>query len=433
MGKNNNIQLDLSKRKIIQDGLAEGATATEISSILKIHKSTVSREIKNYRYLSFKGDEKPSFCSTCQNNKTCSLRHKCGRTLCNCKCVGCKSLEICDKYKPINCKIETRFPFVCNKCKYDKICMRNHYLYDAKKADESAKSIRKESRQGIDLSNEEYHFLNKTIQDGVDKGQSLYHILKTTDVGKTLKTIYNYVNSGQLSVKPIDLPRAVTLKKRKKKIPNKYEYNENKNIDRRHRMYSDWLVYQAKKRIIVYWQMDFLGAPKRSEQQILTLTIPQFEFVYLIPINYPDTEKIKKMFDLIEVMLGDDFSKVFEAILTDRDCKFNDFASIEVNDLAVVRTRIFFCDPAESNQKPSVENFNEQIRAVFKKGVLLSNITFDQCNVISSHLNSRYLNSIDGKRPCDLFIEYFGIEVFNKLNLQIIEPKEVKIVTFKKY
>ncbi|MCQ2966967.1 MAG: IS30 family transposase [Alphaproteobacteria bacterium] len=433
MGKNNNIQMDFSKRNIIKNCLIERKTATEISEILKVHKSTISREIKNYRYLSFKGDDKPSLCSNCQRNKTCVFHHRCGRSLCNSKCMGCKSLQICDKYVEIKCNIENRYPFVCNNCKFDKICSRNHYLYDPKKADEAAQALRKESRQGINLSNEEYHFLNKTLKDGVEKGQSIYHILKSTDIGKTLKTIYNYVNNGQLSIKPIDLPRAVTLKKRKSKIPNKYEYKENRNIDRKHRMYCDWLVYQSKNRIIVYWQMDFLGAPKKSEQQILTLVIPQFEFVYLIPLKYPDSQKMTELFDSLEAMLGDDFSKVFEAILTDRDCKFNDFNSIEINDMGVVRTRVFFCDPTASNEKPSVENFNEQIRRIFKKGVLLSNITFDQCNVISSHLNSRFLNSIDGKRPCDLFIEYFGIEIFKKLNLQIINPKDVQILTFKKY
>ncbi|MCQ2087262.1 MAG: IS30 family transposase [Bacilli bacterium] len=433
MGKNKDIQLNLTRRRIIFDGLSEGKTATEIASILQRHKPTISREIRNYRYLAFKADKKPSICSSCLNVKTCSYRHKCGLSTCSTKCAGCKSLSVCDKYKPNKCDIENHFPFVCNKCKFASVCMKNHYLYDPAKADEEAKKIRTESREGLNLLEEEYHFLDKTIKDGVNKGQSIYHILKSTDVGRCLKSIYNYSHQGKISVQPLDLPRVVRLKKRQTKIPKKYEYNENKNIDRSHRMYCDWLVFQAKNRVIVYWQMDFLGAPKKSEQQILTIVIPQFEFIYLVPLEFPTAQIVKETFDMLQNMLGDDFEKVFEAILTDRDSKFNSFKEIETDNDGIVRTHVFFCNPSVSNEKPSVENFNQQIRSIFKKGVKLNDITFEQCNVISSHLNSRFLNSIDGKRPCDLFIEYFGIEVFRKLNLKVINPKDVKIIKFKKY
>jgi len=425
--------MDLSKRMIIQNQLNQGHTASDIASILKVHKSTISREIKNYRYLCFKGENKPSICSKCERNAFCNLKHRCGSILCSNKCVGCKSLEVCSHFKLIVCNIETRYPFVCNNCRYIHICRRNHYLYDARKANESSIEIRRVTRQGINLSNDEYLSLDKTIKDGVDKGQSIYHIWKSNDVGKCLKTIYNYINSGKLSIKSIDLPRAVTLKKRHSSLLSKYEYNENKNIDRSHRMYADWLIYQARKRIIIYWEMDFLGAPIKSEQEILSLIIPQFEFVYLIAIQNPTKEKVIDVFDDLQEKLGDDFSKLFEAILTDRDSKFNSFQDIECDHNGVIRTRIFFCNPASSTQKPFVENINNQLRSVFKKGVKLSDITQTQCNEISSNLNSRFLNSIDGKRPVDLFVEYFGLEILDKLGLKIIEPNDVKIVSFKKY
>ncbi len=433
MGKNNNIQMDISKRIIIQEQLNQGRTASDIASLLKVHKSTISREIKNYRYLCFKEETKPSLCSKCKDNSSCNLKHKCGRMLCNNKCRGCKTLEVCSHFNLIVCNIENRYPFVCNNCRYIQICQRNHYLYDARKANEAASEIRRVTRQGINLSHDEYLLLDKTVKDGINKGQSIFHIVKANAVGICVKTAYNYINSGMLSIKSIDLPRAVTLKKRHASLPSKYEYDENKNIDRSHRMYADWLVYQAKKRIIIYWEMDFLGAPKKSEQEILSLIIPQFEFVYLIAIQNPTKEKVIKVFDDLQEKLGDDFSKVFEAILTDRDCKFNSFQDIECDCDGVIRTRIFFCNPAASTQKPFIENINNQLRSVFKKGVKLSNITQDQCNEISSNLNSRFLNSIDGKRPVDLFVDYFGIEILHKLGIKIINPKDVKIVSFKKY
>ena len=98
MGVNKGKQLDLSKRKVILAGLENNKTATEIGKMLNVHKSTISREVYKYRYLSFKGDDKPSICSTCSKNITCTLRYRCGRMMCSTKCVGCKALTACDKY-----------------------------------------------------------------------------------------------------------------------------------------------------------------------------------------------------------------------------------------------------------------------------------------------------------------------------------------------
>ena len=100
---------------------------------------------------------------------------------------------------------------------------------------------------------------------------------------------------------------------------------------------------------------------------------------------------------------------------------------------ATIRTRIFFCNPGASNEKPFVENLNDQIRVIFPKGCLLSNITQDLCDEISSNLNSRYLNSIDGKRPLDLFIDYFNEELYKKLHLKVINPNDVRIIKYNKY
>ena len=433
MGKNKDIQFNLSRRTILENCLKDNKTATEIANLLGFHKSTISREIKNYRILIFKQEEKPSICSLCLNNKKCTLRGRCGSLLCKQRCVGCKSLKSCDKYHPIICHIETRFPFICNSCPYIGVCGLNHYKYNAKVADETAYKIRRESRLGIDLTPSEFNTLNDEYSKGVALGQSIYHINQYASIKRSVKTIYNYVNNGHLSIKRHNLPRAVTLKKRKK-LPSRYEYNENHNIDRGHRMYIDWIIFQSKNKVITYWEMDFLGAPQKSKQQILTLVIPKLEFIYLIPIREPNQELVKQVFDMLEHMLGlDDFILLFPAIITDRDSKFNAFREMEVNDDGIVRTHVFFCDPSISNEKPSVENFNGQIRAIFPKGVILDNITLEQCNEISSHLNSRFLNSIDGARPLDLFIAVFGESIYHKLGLRIIKPEEVKILKFRKY
>lgn len=433
MGANKGKQLDLSKRKVLANLLKERKTATEIGNVLQCHKSTISREVLKYRYVSFKGDDKPSICSTCSRNASCDLKRRCGRMLCSSRCVGCKALEACDGYVEIKCRVNDRFPFVCVGCRFINTCKRDHYSYSPEKADEAASAIRRESREGINMTEEQYREFDRVILEGNERGQSFYHIHKSNDLGRCLKTIYNYSHQGKISVRPIDLPRAVTLKVRKPSPPREYEYPENGGVDRTGHLYSDWLVYQAKRRIIVYWEMDFLGAPQRSEQMILSLVIPQFQFAYLAPFSSPKKEDVLGFFESLDEELGEDFERLFEAILTDRDPRFTCFRDMEVREDATIRTRVFFCDPAASNEKPLVENLNQQLRVVFPKGCPLSDITPELCNEVSSNLNSRFLNSIDGKRPLDLFIAYFGEETYRKLHLRVVEPNDVRIVRYDKY
>lgn len=369
----------------------------------------------------------------CSKNEICVLKHKCGRMTCSTKCVGCKFLKTCDKFVEIKCNVNKRFPFICLNCKYLNVCKKDHYSYSPEKAQTASSIIRKESREGINMTEDEYYNFDKILLDGNKKGQSFYHIHKSNSLNRSLKTIYNYSHQGKISVRPIDLPRSVVLKKRKPKISDEYEYLENKNIDRTGHLFSDWLAYQARKRIISYWQMDFLGAPHKSEQMILSMIIPQFQFVYLAVFDKPKQEDILNFFNKLDMRLGERFDSLFEAILTDRDPRFNCFKDIEVRQDGTIRTRIFFCNPGASNEKPFVENLNQQIRTIFPKGLILSGITQSLCDEISSNLNSRYLNSVEGATPSELFIKHYGETIFRKLNLKIIQPNDVKILKYNKY
>ncbi len=209
-------------------------------------------------------------------------------------------LRDCIKFIPIKCKIMNKYPFVCNACDRKSYCILNQFKYDALISDAKAQEVRHDSRIGLNMTKDEYLNLNEILKNGSDKGQSFYHIVHANEsINRCVKSIYNYIKNNQVSVKKIDLPRAVMLKKRKK-ISKKYEYNENKNIDRSGRTFADWLVYQARERILLFWQMDFLGAPKKSEQQILMLTLRQFEFSFFVPIKYLNETTIIDVFNNLE-------------------------------------------------------------------------------------------------------------------------------------
>lgn len=424
--------LNKSTRMIIYSLLIEDKTAREIGLILGLHPTTIMREIKRHRQFFEHSSEGESLCRKCIHYTSCKLLHRCGRRTCFLKCRDCKQLKKqsdCSKFTLFICNVENRFPLVCNGCNRTKRCYKNKYYYDPSKAELEYRTKLVESRRGLNLTAEEYVSINNTIKQGVDKKQSIYHIVKANPetIPVSVKCVYNYINNGKISTKPIDLPRSVSLKKRKKKALSQYEYKENQNIDRSGRRYSDWLVFRAKNRIVTYWEMDFLGAPRNSEQMILVLTIPSISFTLLYPLNRPNMAAVKGIFEMIYSQLGEKlFNKIFEAILTDRDPRFNNFKEIEVdNKTGTIRTRIFFCNPGASNEKPSVENMNQQLRLIFPKGVSLSNISLEQGYLFASNMNARILSSIDDTTPAKLFINIFGKEALDKLNLTLIEPKDV--------
>lgn len=144
-------------------------------------------------------------------------------------------------------------------------------------------------------------------------------------------------------------------------------------------------------------------------------------------------DSVNEVFNRLYNQLGDKlFGKIFEAILTDRDSRFNSFKNIEVDsNTGVIRTRVFFCNPGASNEKPSVENMNQQLRLIFPKGVSLSNISLDQGYLFTSNMNARILSAIDDTTPTQLFINIFGKEAFDLLNLTLINPKDVVLKPIK--
>ena len=113
--------------------------------------------------------------------------------------------------------------------------------------------------------------------------------------------------------------------------------------------------------------MDFLGSIRTDLKSILTLIIPELHFVFFIYYWKKNSDKVVKVFNDFESLLGlDKFNEIFPFILTDRDPCFSKINDIEFSqNLGVQRTYLFFCDAFKSNQKASVENMNKQLRKFF--------------------------------------------------------------------
>ena len=96
---------------------------------------------------------------------------------------------------------------------------KDKYIYSAKHADAAVTRRRSESRQGIRVTEEQMAGMNSLITQLVKKGQPLAHIYAEheEEIPVSLRTLYNYIDAGEMSVKSIDLRRKTGYRPRKKK------------------------------------------------------------------------------------------------------------------------------------------------------------------------------------------------------------------------
>ena len=369
--------LTFEQRKVIANGISHKYKLKEIAETLGFDPTSISKEVK-------------------RNRESTTI----GKKITNCKQVN-------------------RWAFVCTgrSKKYNNQCCFTKYKYDPKKAQSKAEVNLVNSRKGIDISAEEFQTLDKIVKDGVDSKKSIYQITieNKDDIDKSVSTIYRYINNGYLTTKKIDLPYAVTYKKRKHN--KKYEYSENKKIDRTSHTYIDYLAYIHKHPGFYVWQLDFLGTIKTDNNNILSFILPNLQFCLLNLIKNPNQEKVVEFFDELEEKIGTNaFIELIPVILTDRDPNFTDIEGICFSKITgEERCKLFFWDAYVSNQKPSIENMNKQLRLFFPKGKTIDTYKKQDIININQTLLNRPLKSLDSYTPKEAFINVFDEELFNKL------------------
>ena len=372
--------LNEDQRRMILSMLCKKMKLVEMADLLEMDPSSISKEIQRHRILTKQGAQ--------------------------------------DKA----CKQTLRFPYVCNACaKKYAICPFSQYKYDPHAAQKNADTRLVTSRQGLNMTDEEYRHLDKTIKDGVADKQSIYHIVKHhADIQVSVPTVYRLINTRQLSTKAIDLPYAVKYKKRKSL--KQYEYKENSRIDRSQRTYLDFLAFQFEHPSLFHAQMDFLGSIHADKKSILTLTIPGLHVVLLFLVASPTGHKVVEIFDQLEMNLGTQrFRQLFPFILTDRDFCFSQFNSLEASLFTPqLRTHLFYCDSFNSAQKANVEQMNKQLRKFFPKGKSIDHFLKEEVKTFNRIINQARIASLSGATPNDALAKLFGKECLDILTHIII-------------
>lgn len=241
----------LKERVRIEAGIYAKKSFGEIVEELGRSTSSITREVKQNRIMV----KSPYACGTdCVYPPNCKKTGLCGDEYCTKRCWTCTEhdcTQYCNRCVTHTCKKTEKAPFVCDSCseKNKKACKYNKYYYIAEKADAKAKKVRSESREGIRLTPQELKTLDEVLSPLVRQGQPLSHICNThsEEIKVSERSIYNYIEAGELSICNLDLRRKVKYRKRRKK---QTEIKCNKFNYRQGRTYEDFQKYMKEHPLI---------------------------------------------------------------------------------------------------------------------------------------------------------------------------------------
>lgn len=397
-----------SERLAIQTMLDEGKTIKDIEKDIKRPSSGIVKEINKhiiYKYPSCYNGKHP-----CLKYETCNVRER------ECYLI-CKNIE----YKL--CPKLTKSPHVCNGCTTKGGCRFVKRYYYAREAHDTYKLILSDSRKGLHYTDNETIILKERLCPLIVNSKSVYHavitINKVYNANFNKNTIYKQIERKQLPISSSDLPRC--RRKNKEKIDRTYKR------DIKDHTFEDCEEYKINNPNAIETQMDTVEGIKENNAPVfLTLEIVKINFLFIFKIDSQTIEKVVEKLRYFKDIIGKDaFDKIMEILLTDNGHEF-----INANEILSLSSNInlFYCHPYSGFEKGSIENNHELIRRVIPKGVSLKPYSQKELDLLCSHINSLYRESLNGKCPFELIKEYIPIDKINELGLSMINPLEVCLI-----
>lgn len=430
MSKNHTARhLTLEEREIIAQSLSEGMDFKGIAILVSRHPSTIAREVSRHKEsvkkrINYNG----RLNHICDHIQNCSIKHLCKSCTSSryCKhCVQRDCTSLCKKFKDVSCPIVSKPPYVCNSCNRKTSCSFEKFYYRAPKAHKSYLSDLKESRQGISLEPWELDDLDRLVSPLILQGQSIAHIYASHahEIPCSIRTLYEYITQGLLSVTDLDLRRKVKYRKRRKASNTPCNYRH-----RQGRTYEDFLRFTGENPDLSIAEMDTVEGKKGDEKVLLTMYLRSFRFMLAFLMDNQDMENVLRQFHWLEDILGlDRFRDLFPVILTDNGPEFKDPISLEepldTYD-GLKRTSIFYCDPGKSYQKGGIEKNHELIRYVIPKGISLESYTQEDITLLINHINSYSRNERAPFTPFDLMEKAYP-DLLKRLGLKRINPDDI--------
>lgn len=329
-------RLTRHERNTVERMLDRNRSAREIAAELGRSPSTVTREVAAHRYVtaprSRYGEPAPA-----------DLSGACPRL--------------------------SAWPRCCNGCSHRRGygCSRKpRVFYSARRAQEAADAELSASRSGIDETEEGAAAKLAAIRDGLARGLSPQQIAATTP-GLSASTVYRWVDAGYDGMTNMELRRKVGYRPRSRRAPKRATSHS-------------------------ALTMDTVEGSRGDSARLLTLLHRPSRFQLALPLPDGTCASVLAALSSLRGVLGEDGARrAFGAVLTDNGSEFADEGAIAA--LLGERdgeTRLFYCDPRQSQQKGACEKNHVEIRKLLPKGAgaRFDRLTAADCALLMSQVNS---------------------------------------------
>lgn len=400
--------LTIEQRNLIEHLLNKGMNFSEIGNVLKIDRTTISKEIRRNYFTKV-----PTYSKTvCENQSSCGVS-------------SCKYNKQC--YKAKQCAKLSKPPYVCNACPNKAHCKFTKHFYFANIAHQEYTTRNSESKKGYDIDLEDIDLIERIIVPLVkDKHQPINHIYENhKDILYISKpTFYRYIDEGVISLTNIDLPKKVSYKPRKRKDEDATSRKAKAYI--KARSFDDFLEFMTRHPNKSIVEMDTVEG-RKGGKCFLTLFIRKTSLLLIFLIDSKTQEEVNKCFISLRNKLGIDlYKKIFQVVLTDNGSEFINPIVFE-RDLNTGKkvSKVFYCDPYCSWQKSFIENSHKRIRIVLPKKTSFDNLTQEQVNFLRDNIANLYKDKI--KTTPYKETEKLFPELLKSLDISYISPDEVDL------
>ena len=389
-------RLTRHERDTVQRMLERGASCRQIARELGRSPSTVSSEVASHRFVTAPRERRGERVDTGTDLSAACPRLAAWPRCCN----GC------GRYRAIGCK------------------RRPHVFYDARAAQLCADSALVSSRRGIDADEPAAAEALALIRDGLRRGLSPEQLSARNGgpVDLSPSTIYRWVAAGYDGMTNMELRRKVGYRPRSHRAPKRATPHSAR------RSHSAFLEL-GEDACAAAWEMDTVEGARGDSARLLTLLHRPSRLQLALPLPDGTCASVLAALGGVRSALGaGGTARVFGAVLTDNGSEFADEGAIAA--LLGERegeTRLFYCDPRQSQQKGACERNHVEIRKLLPKG---AGIRFDRlaaadCALLMSHVNSEPRGALGFATPARAFRAMLGADAAALLDAYGIEDVPV--------
>jgi IS30 family transposase len=229
------------------------------------------------------------------------------------------------------------------------------------------------------------------------------------------------MDSGLFTARNIDMLRKVRFRPRKSRH-ELLRVDKSCHVGRTYDNYMAYILTFPNCHIV---EMDTVFG-KMGGKCLLTLHFVNAHFMLAYILDSCTSEAVNKAFADLRKTLGNKlFSQLFPILLGDRGSEFTNPKPIECDEEGELVSRVFYCDPQQSQQKGALENNNGMIRRVIPKGISMDMYTQQDISMMMDHINSYSRKSINDRTPYYLFGCIYGNDTLKKLGANLIPHDKI--------